>query len=74
VQSIRLIYQLVCCKVLALNNSVIYCNEGAQDVLNDLQIRFLVNCCIFMIPETFESIDIPPHLVRRVLLCFVPDE
>ena len=71
-QSIGLIYQLLCCKVLALNNSVIYCNEWAQDVHNDLQIRFLVNCCIFMIPETFESIDIPPHLIRRVCCVLWP--
>ena len=27
-----------------------------------------------MIPETFESIDIPPHLIRRVLLCFVTND
>jgi hypothetical protein len=27
-----------------------------------------------MIPATVKSIDIPPHLIRSVLLCFVPDD
>ena len=34
----------------------------------------LVNCCIFMIPATVKSIDIPPHLIRPVLLCFVSND
>ena len=33
----------------------------------------LVNCCIFMIPATVKSKDIPPQFIRPVLLCYVPD-
>ncbi len=37
------------------------------------QAASLVNCCIIMVFETVESIDIPPPQIPTVLLCFVPD-
>jgi hypothetical protein len=36
------------------------------------QAASLVNCCIIMVFETVESIDIPPPLIRPVLLAVIP--